>query len=210
MSEPPPPPELPALTEKQRRVLEAAMDVFAERGFAGASTSEIAKRAGVAEGTIFKQYKTKKDLLLGVVAPFVFRFVIPGQIDEVVRIMRGHDDLLGFLRAFYRDRLQFALSHRRVIRVAAQELPFHEELRALIKTTVIERVYPPAREMITRFQASGQVRAGDPASIVRIIVTTLMSYVAVRLIAAPERQWDDETEIELMVQVVAQGLAPPR
>ena len=42
-----------ATTEKQRRILEAAVEVFAERGFAGTPTAEIAKRAGVAEGTIF-------------------------------------------------------------------------------------------------------------------------------------------------------------
>ncbi len=42
------------------RILEAAVDMFGEKGYASTSTSEIAKRAGVAEGTIFRYYKTKK------------------------------------------------------------------------------------------------------------------------------------------------------
>ena len=41
----------PGYTDKQAKVLQAAMAVFAERGFSAASTSEIAKEAGVAAGT---------------------------------------------------------------------------------------------------------------------------------------------------------------
>lgn len=48
------------LTPKQAKILQAAVEIFAEKGYAATSTSEIAKRAGVAEGTIFRHYKTKK------------------------------------------------------------------------------------------------------------------------------------------------------
>lgn len=196
-------------TEKQQRILEAAMDVFAEKGFAGTSTSEIAKRAGVAEGTIFKHYKTKKDLLIGVVAPFFFRFVVPGQIDEVVSIMHApHPTFEAFLRALYTNRLQFVLAHERAVRVALQELPFHAEVRALAHDTIITKVWPHAKAVVERFQASGHVRAADPASVMRICVTAMMGYVAVRVIAAPEREWDDAREIELMATTLAKGFAP--
>jgi AcrR family transcriptional regulator len=196
-------------TEKQQRILEAAVEVFAERGFAGASTNEIAKRAGVAEGTIFKHYKTKKDLLIGVVAPFFFRFVIPGQIDEVVSIMQApHPTFEAFLRALYTNRLEFVLAHRRAVRVALQELPFHEEVRALAHETIVTRVWPHARAVIERFQASGHVRAADPASVMRICVTAMLGYVAVRVVAAPDRAWDDDREIDLMASTLARGLAP--
>ena len=46
--------------ERQMRILEAAVDMFGEKGYASTSTSEIAKRAGVAEGTIFRYYRRKK------------------------------------------------------------------------------------------------------------------------------------------------------
>ncbi len=51
------------LPEKEQRILEAAIAVFSEKGFSAATTSEIAKNAGVAEGTIFRYFKTKKDIL---------------------------------------------------------------------------------------------------------------------------------------------------
>lgn len=63
--------------ERQMRILEAAVDMFGEKGYASTSTSEIAKRAGVAEGTIFRYYKTKKDLLLAVVMPTLTKFAAP-------------------------------------------------------------------------------------------------------------------------------------
>ncbi|HDR5124643.1 TPA: helix-turn-helix transcriptional regulator, partial [Bacillus anthracis] len=63
--------------ERQMRILEAAVDMFGEKGYASTSTSEIAKRAGVAEGTIFRYYKTKKDLLLAVVMPTLMKFAAP-------------------------------------------------------------------------------------------------------------------------------------
>ena len=47
---------------------EAARDVFCERGFDAASTAEIAARAGVAEGTLYKYFQNKRALLIKVLA----------------------------------------------------------------------------------------------------------------------------------------------
>jgi AcrR family transcriptional regulator len=49
-------------------VLEAARDVFAETGF-GASTREIARRAGVSEAVLYQRHKTKLDLFLAAMIP---------------------------------------------------------------------------------------------------------------------------------------------
>ena len=72
-------------SEKQLKILEAAVEMFAEKGYAATSTSEIAKKAGVAEGTIFRHYKTKKDLLLAIVTPTLFHSVAPFLAKEFVR-----------------------------------------------------------------------------------------------------------------------------
>ena len=53
-------PKLEHLTEKQRSVIESALVLFSEKGYSQTSTSDIAKRAGVAEGTVYKQFKIKK------------------------------------------------------------------------------------------------------------------------------------------------------
>lgn len=53
----------PKSLDKKNAILEAAMEVFAERGLESSPTSEISRRAGVAEGTLFTYFKTKDDLI---------------------------------------------------------------------------------------------------------------------------------------------------
>jgi len=50
--------------DKGRRILDAAIEVFAEKGFFNATVAEVARRAGVADGTIYLYYKGKDDLLI--------------------------------------------------------------------------------------------------------------------------------------------------
>jgi len=50
--------------EKKERILKAAMEEFSKKGFSGASTNEIAKKAGVAKGLIFHYFKDKENLYL--------------------------------------------------------------------------------------------------------------------------------------------------
>jgi AcrR family transcriptional regulator len=51
----------------RKRLLDAAAEVFAERGLE-ASTAEIARRAGVGQGTVFRRFPTKDDLVAAIVA----------------------------------------------------------------------------------------------------------------------------------------------
>lgn len=199
----------PEMTEKQRRVVEAALEVFAEKGFAGASTSEIAKRAGVAEGTIFRHYKTKKDLLIGVVAPFFLRAFAPALMKEVFDVIdEEHESFEAFVRALYTNRLEFVKKHERRVRVVAQELPFHPEVRALVEEQVVSSVMPRIARVVARFQERGEVVAVDPASVVRVLMSTMISYLTLRFVIAPHRQWDDDAETELNIKLVVDGLRP--
>ena len=50
--------------EKYHRILEAAVKVFAEQGFFQSTVSQIAKEAGVADGTIYLYFKNKDDILV--------------------------------------------------------------------------------------------------------------------------------------------------
>ena len=50
--------------DKRARILDAAVRVFADRGFFNATVAEIARAAGVADGTIYLYFKSKDDLLI--------------------------------------------------------------------------------------------------------------------------------------------------
>jgi len=56
--------------ETMERILEAAAQVIADQGYAGATTKEIAEAAGVNEVTLFRHFGSKKNLLLAVVQRF--------------------------------------------------------------------------------------------------------------------------------------------
>lgn len=65
------------LSEKQVKIIQAAIESFSEKGYAATSTSEIAMKAGVAEGTIFRHYKTKKVLLMSILLPTLSKVIAP-------------------------------------------------------------------------------------------------------------------------------------
>ena len=51
-------------TEKYQQILEAAVTVFAEQGFLQSTVAQVAKKAGVADGTIYLYFKNKDDILI--------------------------------------------------------------------------------------------------------------------------------------------------
>ena len=50
--------------DKRQRILEAATRVFARKGYFAARVSEIARKAGVADGTIYLYFRNKEDILV--------------------------------------------------------------------------------------------------------------------------------------------------
>ena len=52
----------PVATTRRERIVEAALEAFAEKGFRGASTREIAERAGTNQGLITYHFRSKEEL----------------------------------------------------------------------------------------------------------------------------------------------------
>ncbi len=197
----------PGYTDKQAKVLEAAMAVFADRGFSAASTSEIAKEAGVAAGTVFRFYRTKKDLLLGVVTPVFRHFVAPQFVSAVRGLLEDdYDDLSSFLRVLLTDRMAFVKRHRLAVRIALQETPLHPELRDLWQETVVDELEPLALETVQRLQAQGLVRSVPAGVAARTVLSVLAGFLVYRFIVLPEADWNDAAEIEALIDVLVGGL----
>lgn len=51
------------MTDKQEKILQSALELFAQEGFKGTSTNKIARHAGVSEGLIFRHFENKDGLL---------------------------------------------------------------------------------------------------------------------------------------------------
>ena len=55
------------MTEKQEKIIEAGLELFAQEGYAATSTNKVAKRAGVSEGLIFRHFINKEGLLKAII-----------------------------------------------------------------------------------------------------------------------------------------------
>ncbi len=72
------------LTEERRKqILTAAAQVFGEKGFERATIADIAKKAGVAEGSIYNYFKNKSDLLISIP-----RAIVETPIETIQTVMR--------------------------------------------------------------------------------------------------------------------------
>jgi len=93
--------------DKYQRILEAAVKVFAEQGFFQSTISQIAKVAGVADGTIYLYFKNKEDILVQIFA-FKTKQVFEGFREEVDRVSDPVEKLRNLVRRhleeFQKDR----------------------------------------------------------------------------------------------------------
>ncbi|RTE03580.1 TetR/AcrR family transcriptional regulator [Paenibacillus whitsoniae] len=197
------------MTDKQIKIVQAAVEIFSEKGFAGSSTSEIAQKAGVAEGTIFRHYKTKKKLLLSIVAPIMAKLVAPFAVKDFTKVLEAdYPDVEQFLRAVLRNRFEFARKHVHVLKIFLHEIPFHAELREQFKDTVAPLVLEKAYKAIRHFQAQGQLIELPPPAIMRMVATSMIGFVIFRFLLLAENDWDDELELERTIQFILHGLTP--
>ena len=91
-------------SDKYQRILDAAIEVIAEHGFFHSRVSEIADRAGVADGTIYLYFKNKDELLMAAIDSAFHRFIqsarhaleiMPEPREKLRRIAFLHLDGLG-------------------------------------------------------------------------------------------------------------------
>ena len=198
--------------ERQMRILEAAVDMFGEKGYASTSTSEIAKRAGVAEGTIFRYYKTKKDLLFAVVMPTLTKFAAPFFVQAFAKeiFKTEYESYEVLLRVIIQNRFEFAKKHFPMIKILIQEVPFQPELKSEIQQLIETELLVHFKKLIAKFQEEGEIIEIPPSSVLRLTLSAVLGLLLTRFLLLPEEKWDDEVEIENTIQFILYGLTPRR
>ena len=87
---------------RRRTIMEVASEVFGKKGYGGATISEIAGKAGIAEASIYQYFKSKEELLLSVPGPWFIELA-----DELERVFSGalnpYERLLYLLRRWALD-----------------------------------------------------------------------------------------------------------
>ena len=83
--------------DKRTAILQSAIEVFAEKGFHRSRVSDIARRAGVADGTIYLYFKSKDDILIT-----IFEEKMEQLLKEAQRAVDAVSDPFDKMRAFAR------------------------------------------------------------------------------------------------------------
>jgi len=193
-------------TEKQQRIVEAAIRLFAEKGYSNTSTAEIAKAADVSEASIFKQYGTKDNLLLSLVVPYI-KEMFPFEADETMnQVFSGaYSDFEAFLRALLKNRIAFITENRDIFLVLIKEIIYKEELKNELFPYVAEVAATRLTKIVELFQERDELADMPTRSILKLLFTVIGGFVASRFVLLNRESIDDE-EVEDVVRMVLDGI----
>ncbi|MFD3005937.1 TetR/AcrR family transcriptional regulator [Thermus tengchongensis] len=135
----------------EARLLQAALELLAERGYRGATTKEIARRAGVSEVTLFRRFGSKEALLQRALSAFV-----PHGLLE--RLPGAEAPLEAGLRALLEAYLDLVEGRRALLPKLLAELLRHPELKAQGLLAAMEGVVGFFRAK----QEAGALWRGEP------------------------------------------------
>lgn len=141
-------------SEKYQRILDAAISVFAEKGFHAARISDIAARAGVADGTVYLYFKNKDELLMAAINNAFDTFVTFAR-EELAKISSPGEKLrrLAWLH------LNALGSNRDLAVVFQMELRQSTRFLAAFSHQHMVDYFQLVREAIRDGQRSGEFRA---------------------------------------------------
>lgn len=190
-------------------VLDAAIALFTERGFAQTRVEDIASRAGLSKGAVYLYFPSKQALLEGIVR----RAVLP-IADSVLDSISSYEGDPRFVITGALKLMAMKLSDENFI--AVPKLLFREvvgfpELAAMYRREVLDRVVPAITNLLRRGIDQGYLRPVDPELTIRSIVGPLMLHIALSEIfdMRPEGGMSFDRLIDNHLTILFDGLSAP-
>jgi AcrR family transcriptional regulator len=146
--------------ETRTRILAAALDVFSERGFDGASTRDIAERAGVTQPLLHYHFSAKDDLWRAA-ADVVFQD-LASTLGERVQGLRGVDEATA-ARLLVREFVWFSARHPQLHRIITQECKVDGPRMDWLVEQHVRPMYDATTAMFARLTDRGLMPAVPPA-----------------------------------------------
>ena len=147
-------------TARPSEIIDAALDVFAEKGFAGARLDEIAARSGVSKGALYLYFETKEDLFRAVV-----REAVAPNITAARALAEAHTGPFADLAPLLLQRVAAMGASSRlpaVVNMVIGESRNFPDLARIWHDTVVSQAIALITGLIARAQVKGEVRPGDP------------------------------------------------
>jgi AcrR family transcriptional regulator len=188
-------------------LLEAALDEFAEKGFAAARMEDIASRAGAAKGTLYLYFPSKKAVFEALV-----RSAIIPNIERAEALAAGHAGPVGpLLRQLLALLANIIRDSRLVVlpRLMVGELYKFPELARFYKATVIDRALGLIATMHRRGVERGEFRPQDSDVVARLVVAPVLLSAIWRSVFAPveDQPFDPSAVLEAHADNLLRGLA---
>ncbi len=173
------PSPLAALEPRRRCILEAAYDVLMERGYAGASTLEIATRARVSKRELYTEFGNKSGILQALIAATAARMQLPLATAEI----GGRDELAAALVAYGTMALAELTSPHVIAinRLAAAEAGRSSELGRILEENGREPNRKALIDLLAKAQAAGVLAAREPEAMAGQFFSLLLGDLMVRL-----------------------------
>jgi AcrR family transcriptional regulator len=192
-------------TMREQQILDAALTVFSEKGFATATTAEIAKAAGVAEGTIYNYFSSKRELFIAVIK----NFIITAPLQEMLEKLPQADSPLIF-KKILQERLIFGadtkIAHLSSLMSEIQRDP---ELRALYAEQFIQPFLAKMSSGYEDMMAEGKIRRMEPAIVTRAIGGLILGFLMLKMIegeTSPVNRLPQEKVAEEIMGLVLYGI----
>lgn len=158
--------------DRPGEIVQAAMQVFAEKGFAAARLDEIAARAGVSKGALYLYFETKEDLFRAVVGQ-----VVAPNIAQVKAMAAAHpgpfSDLIRGLSAHVVGVVQ-ATPVGGVVKMVIGEARNFPELARVWHDDLVSQALGALAAAVEAAQARGEVKPGDPRAFALQLISPLL------------------------------------
>ena len=195
---------------RRSQILDAAAEVFAEGGFARATTKEIADRADVSEGTIYNYFDSKEDLLIGIVGRLAesqsLALVIKPEMIEQVLAMPPRD----FLNAMFRTRHAFVLedNHLAMLQAVTAEVLVNQAFAARYYGELLKPAMDVLAQNLQARVERQEMRPVDAPLVARFLFAFELGLLGFYVLGDPlvQAEWQSDTLMEAMVDFFLDGL----
>ncbi len=181
--------------ENHRRILEAAQQLFAQQGFDRTTTRDIAHRAKVSEGTIFRHFSHKKNILVEL-ATAGWTELLTDLLTELSEM--GSYDAVD--QVMQKRMLNWRHNHE-IMRVCFMEVQFHEDLRQEIHGEVVEKMMGVAEAFFQTAIDRGIYRSLDTKIVARVFLGMFM------IAGFSDQTLMGDTQSPQAIKAMAKGIA---
>ncbi len=177
---------------RRQQILDAATEVFADKGFHGATIRQIAQRAGIADGTIYIYFKTKTDLLIGILDRL-------NESDQRAEALTPGEeiDFSNFFVTYMRHRLQLLDANFQTFQAILPDILSNPTLRDRYYSQVVAPTFAIAEPIFQGLIDQGVLKPHNPALVLRAISSMALGLLVTRMIGDPviEAQWEQFPEL---------------